>query len=99
MEAKTYKGTKLKFLVELESEGFDIERDDFNIEVVRGSTSQVIQKADMPHDEEGYYLCFDTADFATGVINVIITAYVPDTDFADGFRTEKLKVELATSYL
>lgn len=99
METKTYKGTELKFLVELECEGFDITRDDFNIEVVRGSVSQVIQKAEMPHDEEGYYLCFDTADFGTGVINAIITAYVPDTDFADGIRTEKLKVELTTSYL
>ena len=39
MDTKTYKGTKLKFLVELECEGFDITRDDFNIEVVRGSTS------------------------------------------------------------
>ena len=53
----------------------------------------------MPQDEEGYYLCFDTADFGTGQIFAIITAYVPDTDFADGFRTEKLKVELTTSYL
>ena len=99
METKTYKGTELKFLVELECEGFDITRDDFNIEVVRGSTSQLIEKANMPHDDDGYYLCFDTADFGTGVINAVITAYVPDPDFADGFRTEKLKVELTTSYL
>ena len=99
MESRIYKGTEVKFLIELECEGFDITRDDFNVEVVRGSTSQVLQKADMPHDDDGYYLCFDTADFGTGVINAIITAYVPDTDFADGFRTEKVKDELITNYL
>lgn len=99
MESRIYKGTEVKFLIELECEGFDITRDDFNVEIVRGSVSQLIEKADMPHDDDGYYLCFDTADFGTGVICAIITAFVPDTDFADGFRTEKLKVELTTSYL
>ena len=45
------------------------------------------------HTDEGtekyrYYLCFDTSIFNRGPVVCIVRAYVPDTDFPDGLRTE-----------
>jgi hypothetical protein len=44
-------------------------------------------------DEDNYLLCVETPDalrIGRGKINAEITAYIPDSDFSDGLRTEKL---------
>lgn len=52
------------------------------------------KKADMIQvDDDNYMLTLTDADMGTigrGRINVLVTAYIPDADFADGKRTERV---------
>lgn len=71
--------------------------DDFTVTIKRGSKQKVFAKADLARDgEDNFYVCFDSAEFGTGVIQAIVTAYVPDTDFPDGLRTEVYMMDLLT---
>lgn len=86
----------MKFKVEITATGFSMLEDDFNITLKRGGTSKTYQKADLIFGEDGFFLCFDTRDFGSGVLTAIITAYVPDDDFDDGLRTEVYKFDIMT---
>lgn len=93
-------GTEAKYLVEVSSPGFDMVRDDFEIDLKRGNTTKHYAKSDLVTETytetEGgqevertnFYLCFDTKDFGKGMLTAIITAHVPDHDFPDGIRDE-----------
>lgn len=93
-------GTECKFLVEIQSPGFDMTRDEFEVVLTRGSIKQVFSKNDMVEEpytvvEDGqevekmnYYVCFDTYDFGSGIIYATVMAHVPDHDFKDGIRDE-----------
>ena len=52
------------------------------------------RKADMIGvDEDNYVMTLTDADMriiGRGRINVLVTAYIPDADFEDGFRTERV---------
>lgn len=92
-----YLGTELKFLVEIEAEDFDMDLDDFEVEIIRGSKTLHFGKEDMfKDDENNWYVCFDTQDLKTGKISARIIAYVPDADFPDGTRTEVQRLDLIT---
>ena len=51
------------------------------------------QKADLKkEDDDNYVITLNDADMRTigrGRINALVTAYIPDADFEDGFRTER----------
>lgn len=93
-------GSEVKCLVEVSSPGFDMVRDDFEIDLKRGSTTKHFAKSDLitetytetvdgqSVEKTDYYLCFDTKDFGKGLLTAIITAHVPDHDFPDGIRDE-----------
>lgn len=97
----TFEGTKLKYLLEIEATGFNMETDDFNVTLKRGGKELHFEKADLvvePYNEvdpetnistekHHYYVCFDSAYFGPGAITVVVTMYVPDNAFDDGFRT------------
>ena len=88
-------GTELKFLIEIEAGGFSMVNDDFTVTIKRGTKQKVFAKADLARDaEDKFYVCFDSAEFGTGMIQAVITAYVPDTDFPDGLRTEVYLIDL-----
>lgn len=98
-EDSPFVGTKLKYLVEIESGGFDIATDNFDITLKRGQVEKVFHKTDLvhevipdPQDPErelnNYYLCFDSTEFGSGNIQVTVHAYVPDSDFGGGIRDE-----------
>lgn len=82
------KGTELKYKVAITASGFDMDSDDFFFTVSCGGVSKTILKADCIYDNENWYLCFDTSGFNPGRMTVETTAVIPDTDFADGYRTE-----------
>ena len=96
----SFYGTEVKFIVEINSPGFDMVRDDFEIDLKRGSTTRHFDKSDLitetttetvdgvEVEKTNYFLCFDTKDFGKGIITAIITAHVPDTDFPDNIRDE-----------
>lgn len=91
-------GTELKFAIDITANGFSMEDDDFKVVLRRGQKEVEYSKSDLVKDEvDGkYYLCFDTTEFGSGDIYIIIYAYVPDTDFSDGIRTEIYKQLLCT---
>lgn len=107
MMDSVYVGTELKYLIEIEADNFSMVDDDFTVEIVRGPNHQLFAKADLVDEEyeeedtdhntvtkHHYYVCFDTAALGIGNYYAIVTAFVPDLDFSDGFRTEVYKVEL-----
>jgi len=88
---KTIIGTKLKYLLEIEAEGFDQSNDDFNVEVVNEASRKTLSlhKSDMIVGGDGnMYLVFDTEDLGCGLVDVVITAHVPDRDVPGGTRDE-----------
>ncbi len=95
MDNDIYVGTKLKYAISISSQGFDISSDNFTIDLKRGSIGLHFEKDDLIVDNNGqYYVCFDTRVFGEGIIEAIITAFVPDDDFEDGFRTEVIRFNL-----
>lgn len=101
MEAFTqdgiYIGTELKFLVEIGAGGFSMADDRFTVDIMRGNNVLHFEKEDMELDRNGnWYVCFDTLALGTGIVTAKITAYIPDDDYVDGFRTEIQKMTLLT---
>lgn len=94
MDNGIYIGTELKFAVNITSTGFNMLTDDWKVEIVRGPHKATFTKEDAIFSEGQYYICFDTAEFGSGTYYAIITAYIPDTDFPDGLRTEVTKITL-----
>lgn len=63
--------------------------DEFSVTLVQGKTQIEISKDQMIEDaKHNYYLTVDSTQFKPGMIKMIVTAYVPDDDFADGYRRE-----------
>ena len=92
---RVFLGTELKFLVEITAQGFSMVDDDFIVAIARGPNVRVFTKGELIQDEnDKFYCCFDTAEFGSGLYKAVITAYVPDDDFEDGFRTEVFQLDL-----
>ena len=91
-------GTETKWLINITSPGFDMDRDDFELVLKTGSKRVSIKKQDCFKDEEDrWYFTFDTSLLKAGVVEIVTTAYVPDDDFPDGIRTEVDKKSLITT--
>lgn len=95
--ANFYKGSEIKFKIELEAEGFDMDRDDFDIEVAspRGSVkghknaSQGEDNAVVIFKEnDDWFAIVDTTELPTGEYRVIGTAYIPDVHATGAVRTD-----------
>lgn len=89
-------GTEFKLNVHLEPlDGLHMSDYDFEVALyVYTNRKVVFQKSKLKKvDDDNYLLMVDTADalrIGRGRINAEITAYIPDSDFSDGLRTEKL---------
>lgn len=87
-----YQGTELKFVLDIDIEGFSMDSDDFKVTIKNTKNEITIPKSEMLLTENDEWLfTVDTAQMGTGDYYVIVTAYVPDTDFEDGLRTEVQK--------
>lgn len=92
----SFKGSERKFMLEIDAPGFSMHDDDFTVILKQNTTEKVFPKGDIIEEsymDQGveryrYYLCFDTSIFGRGPVDCIVYAYVPDSDFPDGFRTE-----------
>ena len=92
---KAYIGSDVKFIVEPTSTGFNKLTDDFEVLLKKGNVTKLFHKSDMVVDaQNNYYICFNTAEFGKGLIQAIVTAHVPDSDFEDGYRDEVDKLDL-----
>ena len=92
---KYYIGEDLKFKIILTADGFDQETDRYDIEFICGGYSHTYTQDDIVKGTEGcYYLLIPTASLAPGMMKMIITVYVPDTDFTSGIRKEVESISL-----
>ena len=89
-------GTEFKLNVHLEPlNGLHMSEYDFEVALyVYTNRKVVFQISKLKKvDDDNYLLIVETADalrIGRGRINAEITAYIPDSDFSDGLRTEKL---------
>lgn len=91
---RIYKGTELKFFLDIQCAGFSMAEDDFKV-IVKGKERVEIEKKDMALTGEGKYLfTVDTGILGSGEYWLTVIAYVPDEDFDDGIRTEVQKIQL-----
>ena len=93
----TYFGEELKYRIDIQADGFSMDTDDFEIELSCGSKRKTLKNADVLMDLEGNrYITIDTSEFKRGDLYATTYAYVPDSDFPDGKRTEIDKQRLTT---
>ena len=89
-----YIGTDLKFLLQVECEGYSL-GDGFSIELRCGGKTYQCTDNDVTVDADGnYYLLVDSTKFNPGVMQMIFKAEVPDADFDDDYRTEIAVINL-----
>lgn len=87
--------SEVKFALEITCNGFDMGRDAFEVFVMKGhNVVKTYQKSDLKVDGDVYLVCVDTSELGTGNFDLAVKAYVPDTHFEDGYRTEIAKVNL-----
>ena len=87
-----YKGTELKFQLEITADGFSMQDDDFKVVIKNIKNEKEIRKEEMIlTDDERYLFTIDTGELGTGEYWLTTIAYVPDDDFDDGLRTEVRK--------
>ena len=104
-----YQGDEKKFAIELTAPGFNIDTDDFDIEVKSpkssikaskgASTEQLVifYETVTPAEGEPYKVWFgivDTTTLSIGTLTVVATAYIPDANANDGVRRESDSKEL-----
>ena len=87
---KHYIGTDLKFAFTVAAEGFDMSSDEYEVKLVCGNKRVDVPKTDIvPGDDEGEYLLLvDSTKFPSGVLRMVVTATVTDSDFPDLKRQE-----------
>lgn len=86
-----YEGSDLKFVVELTSDGFDIDRDDWAVGVQVGTKilTTITKSEAIKSPEDGkWYICINKEYVKKGDLSLVAYAKVPDADFDDGVRDE-----------
>ena len=84
-------GEEAKYRIAIEREGFSMSENPFSVTLKWGMQGRAltIDKSEMVTDEQGkWFFTFKTADMV-GVVTVECAYDVPDSDYADGYRTEK----------
>ena len=100
IQDEAFFGTEKKYLIEVQSSGFDMDRDYFEVIIKRGGNTIRIPKSDLivePYTvtvdgqevrKNNYYFTFNTTDLGPGLATIKVIAHVPDSDFQDGIRDE-----------
>lgn len=87
------KGTEFKLNINMiPIDGKHLSDVEWKVEVFTETShkTQIIKKEDAHEiDRDNYIICVDSTICGAGRYFVTLTAYIPDTDFKDGFRTEK----------
>lgn len=84
-------GEEAKYRIAIEREGFSMTENPFMLTLKWGMQGRTltVDKSEMLTDESGqWYFTFPTADMV-GVVTVECAYDVPDSDYPDGYRTEK----------
>lgn len=91
MSNKVFLGTELKLNINIEPIG-DVTTDDYDFEVeIYCSSKKVVditKKEAIRVDSNNYIILIDTNVVGAGDLKCKVIAHIPDSDFADGLRTE-----------
>ena len=93
-EMSSWDSEDLKFLIEIESTGFDMSTDEYEVCLKKGPKVVTVPKSAIVETSDGYMLCIDRElkkELGTGSIYLLVYANVPDTDFEKGYRKEVFK--------
>ena len=85
---RVWLGTMLKFLVEIEAEGFDMDENSFEIKFIGGSGSVVFTKSDLVCEEGEWYVTLDTSLVGSGMVTAITKVDILDDACPGGIRHE-----------
>lgn len=93
MENHYFVRTKFKLALNIDTDGFDMSTDDWQVSIRCGSKETVCNKEQNSFcDEDGqWYLLVDSAVLGAGQYVMVTDIDVPDTDFPDGRRHETYK--------
>lgn len=88
-----YEGQDMKLRVEINANGFDITRDEFEIVLKKGNKEVLVDKSQITNDDGEWRVALAKEQFTelgTGDVYIITYAYIPDSDYAfrDGVRVE-----------
>lgn len=93
-QARVIRGTDLKFLINIECSGFSMDDDDFYCVVTCGKSEVTIPKAEMAIGDDGFLMTVKTDGMSCSAMYLTVHAFVPDEDFADGYREEIERAKL-----
>lgn len=89
-----YWGTVLKLQVDITAAGFDQDSDDYSILIVCGSKSLHYTQDDVLDGGEHKYIVIPTEELMPGTMNMVVAAYVPDSDIEGGVRKEVVSLNI-----
>lgn len=97
MEEIWFSGSDIKVKVELVCEGFDMDLNEWSVTAyLDGKKAHTYAKVDCVRNGDGdWYCCISRSHLKkSGMVTLVATAEVPDTDFPDGIRHEVDKVTI-----
>lgn len=87
-DGRYYVGDDLKFQITITADGFDQESDPYTIDFYCGSAHLTYNQSNVVKSKGNFYLFIPTEGLAPGIMKMIISVQIPDSDFPDGYRTE-----------
>lgn len=91
------RGTEIKFILNVEPiDDLHLIDLDFTVRAYcKGSTQEIIIPKDMcvGEDADNFIVPVDTTGLGTGLLLLDVTVFVPDDIFANGLRTEIVRLE------
>jgi hypothetical protein len=83
-----YEGSDLKFQIDITATGFDQNSDRYNIDFYCGEKKISFTQDNVISSGGKFYLPVPADGLKPGMIKIVITAFVPDSDFESGYRRE-----------
>ncbi len=99
------RGTEIKFKVDMRSNGFDMDMDDWDVTVTCGRESVKVEKRGiwsesyefpdgLSREDDAWYVYVETDGMKPGVVKVTAVAYVGDPHAHGGIRQEVAVTDL-----
>lgn len=82
-------GSDIKLQIKVSGSGFNQSEDSYIVTIYNGDSILEFNSANLVCDGEGnYYLPITAEQLVPGPLVMVVSALVPDSDFANGFRRE-----------
>lgn len=86
---RVFVGTGLNLAISITADGFDMDVNDFFVNVSCGNKVIALTKNDLKKNEDNVYIAtIDTSLLGSGMMSVTTIAHIPDENWQKGYRTE-----------